>query len=40
VLVARGQASLRWLLRARNLGPTLPGVRGLDDRGIVVTDVR
>ncbi len=40
VLVARGQASLRWLLRAQNLGPTLPGVHGLDDRGIVVTDVR
>ena len=40
VLVARGQASLRWLLRAKNLGPTLPGVRGFDDRGIVVGDGR
>jgi OOP family OmpA-OmpF porin len=40
VLMARGQASLGWLLRARNLAPTLPGVRELDEQGIVVNNER
>jgi OOP family OmpA-OmpF porin len=40
VLILSGEASHRWLMRARAVAVTLPGIKSLDDRAVIDLDQR